>query len=171
MVQKDKSLIRLGKVVNTVGLKGELRVYPYTDYKEKFEELPYILIDNKNFPIESVRYVKSMAVIKLSGVDNIETAEQLKEKDVFIIRKDAPALPEDTYYVKDLIGLKVEDEEGKILGTLTEVTLGAAQDIYMVQLDRENRMFPIPAVSEFIRKIDLEKGTITVKLIEGLMDL
>ena len=69
-MEKDMEKLRLGKVTAAVGLKGELRVYPYTDYKEKFEEVDYVLIDDRRFPIEKVRYMKDMAVLKLSGIDD-----------------------------------------------------------------------------------------------------
>lgn len=163
--------IRLGKVVNTVGLKGEIRIYPYTDYKEKFEELPHVLIDSKTYKIENVRYAKAMAVLRLSGVDNIDQAEKLKDKEVFILREDAPPLAQDTYYVKDLIGLAVKDQAGLELGRIKEVVIGAGQDIYIVEKLHGGKTFPIPAVSEFVKAVKPEEGYIVVELIEGLEDL
>ena len=171
MKNKSNETIRLGKVVNTVGLKGEIRVYPYTDYKEKFEELPHVIIDGKTYAIENVRYVKAMALLKLSGVDSVDLAEKLKDQDVFILREDAPPLPEDTFYVKDLIGLAVKDGAGLELGRIKEVIIGAAQDIYIVEKSHGEKTFPIPAVSEFIKAIKPEEGYIVVELIEGLEEL
>ncbi|MGI6734397.1 MAG: ribosome maturation factor RimM [Anaerovoracaceae bacterium] len=163
--------LRLGRVTGAVGLKGELRVYPYTDYKEKFEEIDYVLMDDLRFSIENVRYMKEMAILKLSGIDDRTAAEACKGKDLFLFRKDAPPLPEDTYYVKDLIGLSVVDEDGKCIGRLKEVILNEAQDIYMIEPEDGGKPFPVPAVNEFIKEVDLQKGTITVRLIEGLREL
>lgn len=170
-MEKDMEKLRLGKVTAAVGLKGELRVYPYTDYKEKFEEVDYVLIDDRRFPIEKVRYMKDMAVLKLSGIDDRTGAEGYKGKEIFIFRKDAPPLPEDTYYVKYLIGLDVLDEEGKRVGRLKEVMLYEAHDIYMIEPDDGEKPFPVPAVEEFIKEVDLEKKVIIVRLIEGLREL
>jgi 16S rRNA processing protein RimM len=170
-MKRDMERIRLGRVTNAVGLKGELRVYPYTDYKEKFEEIDYVLMDDLRFSIENVRYMKAMVILKLSGIDDRTAAEVCKEKDLFLFRKDAPPLPEDTYYVKDLIGLAVVDEDGKHIGRLKEVILNKAQDIYMIEPDAGGSPFPVPAVEEFIKEVDLAKGVISVRLIEGLREL
>lgn len=163
--------LRLGKVVNAVGLKGEIKVYPYTDYKEKFEEIEYVIIDESRFTIENVRYIKNMAILKLQGIEGRTEAESKKDKEVFIRTSDAPPLPEETYYVKDLIGLLAIDEEGQEVGRLNEVVINSAQDIYMIEAIKDGKIFPVPAVDEFIKKIDIQNGKIHIKLIEGLQDL
>ncbi len=161
----------MGRITSAAGLKGEMKVYPYTDYKEKFEEINYILMDEHRFSIENVRYMKNMVILKLSGIDDRNAAEAWKEKDLFILREDAPPLPEGTYYVRDLIGLGVIDEEGRPVGRLSEVILNRAQDIYMVEPTDGGKPFPVPAVDEFIKEIDMEKGVLCVRLIEGLQEL
>ena len=163
--------IRLGKVTNAFGLKGELRVYPYTDYKEKFEEINYVLMDDFRYTIENVRYMKALVVLKLTGIDDRTSAEACKEKDLFLFLSDAPPLPEDTYYVKDLIGLAVVDEEGKHVGRLSDVIINSAQDIYMVEPHEGGKPFPVPAVEEFIKEVNMEKGMLCIRLIEGLREL
>lgn len=163
--------LRLGKIVNAVGLKGELKVYPYTDYKEKFEEVDYVIIDGERLTIEKVRYLKNMAILKLEGIEDRGAAESKKDKEIFVQREDAPPLPEDTYYVKDLIGLLAIDERGHEVGVLDEVIINSAQDIYMIKVKESGKTFPLPAVEEFIKKINIEEGTILIKLIEGLQDL
>ncbi len=163
--------LRLGKIVNAVGLKGELKVYPYTDYKEKFEYIGYVMIEGRSYNIEAVRYIKNMAILKLDGIDTRTEAEDFKEKELFIPREDAPPLPEDTYYVRDLIGLDAVDEEGRSIGSISDVIINSAQDIYMIRPHDGKREFPVPAVEEFIREINIEKGIIVVRLIEGLQEL
>ena len=163
--------LRLGRIINVVGLKGELRVYTYTDYKEKFEEIDYVLLNNKKYWIEGVRYLKNMAILKLAGIDNRTQAESYKDQDLYIFRKDAPPLPKGTYYVKDLIGLLVVDQNGKEIGRLNDVILNNAQDLYEVQPIGGGKTFCVPAVDEFILEINLEEGIIRVHLIEGLMEL
>lgn len=169
--ERDMEKIRLGRVTNAVGLKGELKVYPYTDYKEKFEEIDYVLMDDLRYAIENVRYMKAMVVLKLTGIDDRTSAESYKEKDLFLFRTDAPPLPEDTYYVKDLIGLRVVDEEGNTVGRLSDVIINSAQDIYMVEPHGGGKSFPVPAVEEFIKEVDIEKGMLCIRLIEGLREL
>lgn len=168
----DMEKLRLGQITNAVGLKGEIRVYPYTDYKEEFEEISYVLISEEKYVIEKVRYMKDMAVLKLHGIDDRTTAEKYKGQDLYIYREDAPPLPADTYYVIDLIGMLVVDEDGETIGRLKSVIKNSsAQDLYEVESVQTGNTFLVPAVEEFILKIDLDKGTVLVKLIEGLTEL
>ena len=161
--------IKIGQVVNVVGLKGELKVYHYSDYKERFEELEKIYLENILYQISGVRYMKDMVILKLQGVDDRTAAETHKGKDVYIDKSDVRELPEDTYYIFDLIGLKVIDESGALIGALCDVIQNSAQDLY--EIERENKgKFLIPAVEEFILKIDMESRTMTVRLIEGLLE-
>jgi 16S rRNA processing protein RimM len=160
----------LGQITNAVGLKGELRVYPYTDYKEKFEELDYCIIEGLNYSIQNVRYMKGMVVLKLTGIEDRTTAESYKGKDLLLYRKDAPPLPADTYYIKDLIGLRVVDETGIEIGRVKDVIQHTAQDLYEVETMQGDEVFLVPAVEEFIKSIDLEEGVIRMHLIEGLME-
>ncbi|MDO4552190.1 MAG: ribosome maturation factor RimM [Bacillota bacterium] len=164
-----KDMLRLGKVTGAAGLKGELRVYPYTDYKEKFQELSYVLMDDKPRRIEKVRYHKNLAILKLEGIEDRSGAEACREKELFIRRADAPPLPEDSYYVADLLGLTVQKEDGEVLGRLKDVILHSAQDLYEVERPG-GKSFLLPAVDEFVKDVDLEKGVITVRLIEGLLN-
>jgi 16S rRNA processing protein RimM len=161
--------IKIGQVVNVVGLKGELKVYHYSDYKERFEELAKIYLENTQYKISGVRYMKDIVILKLSGIDDRTEAEKHKGEDVYIDKTDIRELPEDTYYIFDLIGLKAVDESGVVIGTLCDVIQNSAQDLY--EIERENKdKFLIPAVEEFILKIDMESRTMTVRLIEGLIE-
>ena len=167
--------IKIGKIVNVVGIKGEVKVYHYTDYKERFEELDRIIVSRRKGPdeeyrIEKVRYSGEMVVLKLKGVDDRNTAESLKESDVYITEDDLRELPEDTYYLRDLIGMKVIDRGlyGEI-GVLKDVIQNAAQDVYVVKRSKGSDVL-IPAVKEFISEIDEEQGVIYTSLIPGFID-
>lgn len=162
--------IEIGKVVNAVGLKGEVKVYNYSDYKERYEELDEIYIDEKIVKIEKVRYQQEMVILKLTGVDDRNSAETLKGKSILIKEEQLRELPEDTFYIKDLIGLKVvNDEDNSELGTLKDVVQNSAQDLYFVQLKNGGECI-IPAVGEFVKSISMEEKVIRVKLIEGMLD-
>lgn len=164
--------LKLGQIIGAVGLKGEVRVYPYTDYKEKFEEFSYVLVgEDSRHTIQHVRYMKNMAILKLEGVDGRDQAETYKEQYLYIFKKDAPPLEEGRYYVHDLIGLiAIDDQDGRTIGRLKDVTQNAVQDLYEIEL-RSGKSFLLPAVEEFVREIDIEKGVITVHLIEGMTEL
>ncbi len=161
--------IKIGQVVNVVGLKGELKVYHYSDYKERFEELTKIYLENTLYDISEVRYMKEMVILKLRGIDDRTEAEKHKGEDIFIDKADVRVLPEDTYYIFDLIGLKAVDENGEAIGTVCDVIQNSAQDLYEIETENKSK-FLIPAVEEFILKIDMNSRTMTVKLIEGLME-
>lgn len=161
--------IKIGQVVNVVGLKGELKVYHYSDYKERFEELSKVYLENTPYQISGVRYMKDMVILKLSGVSDRTEAERHKGKNIYIDKEDVRVLPEDTYYIFDLIGLKVALENGTVIGTLCDVIQNSAQDLYEIEQENKNK-FLLPAVEEFILNIDMDSRTMTVRLIEGLIE-
>ncbi|HWQ79764.1 MAG TPA: ribosome maturation factor RimM [Anaerovoracaceae bacterium] len=162
--------IKVGQVVNVAGLKGELKVYHYTDYKERFEELDKVWLGSALYKLAGVRYVKDTVILKLAGIDSRTEAEKHRGEDVSIDKADVRKLPEGTYHIFDLIGLSVIGEDGCVLGVVSDVIKNSAQDLY--EVERENKSkFLIPAVEEFILDIDLNKRTMAVRLIEGLMDI
>lgn len=161
--------ILMGKVVNVVGLKGELKIYSYTDRNERFEELDQIWLDDKVHAIENVRYQNKVVILKLEGINDRNKAEEQRNKNVYIEETDLQQLPEDTYYVRDLIGISVVTEDGE-LGIITDVIQNSAQDLYEVKT-AEGRKVYIPVVKEFVTEVDVEAGIVKVTLPEGLLDL
>lgn len=161
----------IGKIANTHGLKGELRVYPYTDERESFEEFDGIYIEGEQglFEIESIRYVKNMVLVKLKGYDDINEVLRWKDKAIYMNKDAYGELDEDTNFVVDLIGLKVVDEKRGFIGTVKDVLQNRAQDLYVVSLLDGREAF-IPGVKAFIKKVDLKTGTIDVTLIDGLIE-
>ena len=115
----------VGQIVNTFGIKGTLKVNPFTDEKERFEELKKVYIDQKGklleVEIENVSYQKEMVLLKLKGIDDINEAEKYKGLYLKIDRKNAKKLPKDTYFIADLIGLKVYTDEGELLGKVDDI--------------------------------------------------
>ena len=164
------SRIRIGQITSAVGIKGEVRVFPYTDIPERFKKLGEVELDGTSVKIESSRVAKNMVVLKLAGTDDRNAAERLRGKDLFVQREKLSGIPEDTFFSQDLEGLCVVDEEGRPVGTLSAVLQRSAQDLYEITKE-DGKTFLLPAVKEFVRKIDLEAGTITVRLIEGISDL
>ena len=162
--------IKIGKIVNVVGLKGELKVYCYTDKKERFEELDHIYLDHESHQIKNVRYQGNVVILKLKGIEDRDAAEAQRDKNVFIEESALEELPEDTYYVRDLLGIEVADEEDQHLGTLSDIVQNSSQDLYEVKLESGKRIL-IPAVKEFVLSIDMKARKMKVKLLEGLLDL
>lgn len=163
----------IGQIVNTSGLKGLVKVNPYTDDITKFEYFKKILVEkNKElieYEIEEVKYQKNQVLLKLKGIDSIEDAEKLRNCLVKVHRKDEPKLPEDTYYIVDLIGLDVYTDEGENLGTVKDIfpLPGAGHDVYVVQRKEEEIL--LPGKKEVIKQIDLKSHKIIVHLIDGLI--
>lgn len=168
--------IKIGKIVNAAALKGEVKIYHYSDYKERFEELDSVIVcgdrrgsDERQYEIENVRYQKDMVIAKLKGVNDRNAAESLKGFDVFITEEDLRELPEDTFYIRDLIGCEVIDgRDGKTLGQISDVLKTGAQDIYQVELAFGGQAL-IPAVAQFIEKVDIRQKTVVIKVIPGLI--
>lgn len=168
---KDK--IRVGQIVNTQGLRGEVRIYPLTDRKERFEELDCLYLEdetNMELEIEKVRYKNKLVILKFKDLDSINDVEKLKNKYIAIDKEKIKELPEDTYYIFDLVGLEVIEEDNTYIGKLIDVIQNPTQDLYVVQHEDSKKKIFIPAVKEFIKEIDIDKNIIKVKLIEGMME-
>lgn len=161
--------ITIGQIVNAVGLKGESKVYNYSDSQERYFDLQTVYLDDELYEIEKVRFQQHLVILKFKGVDDRDAAEALKGKYVYITEEDLKELPEGTYYIRDLIGSLVVLENGEVLGTLTNVLQTSAQDLY--EIDVEGKKVLLPGVSEFILNVDLKTKKVTVRLPEGLLDL
>ncbi|MCT4621420.1 MAG: ribosome maturation factor RimM [Marinisporobacter sp.] len=168
------TLLKVGQIVNVQGIRGEVRVYPLTDYKERFEELEWVYMDHnreEKFYIEKVRYKNNLILLKLKGINGRNEAERLRNKYLTIDRENARTLPEDTYLIVDLIGLKVFTDEENFIGTVKNVIQNTGQDLYEIE-DAKNpkKTVLIPAVGAFIKEVNIEKGQIIVTPIEGLIE-
>ncbi len=162
--------ILIGKITSAVGLKGEVKVYNYSDSIEIYEETPQIYVGDELMDVISVRQQKNMVVLRLSGFTDRDAAERARGREIFVTEADLPELPEGQFYVRDLIGMQVVTEEGEDLGEVTDVIQNTAQDLFEVELP-EGRKVLIPKVDAFVRRIDGEARTVTVRLQEGLLDL
>ena len=162
----------VGQIVNTFGVMGFVKVKPFTDDLERFEELKKVYICKKDnmeeVNILEVKYHKNMVLLKLEGIDNMTDAEKLKGLYLKIDRKDAKKLPEGTYFIADLIGLDVFSDEGKLLGKVDDIYSTGANDIYVVK-DELGKQLLLPSIPDVIKEVDLENEKIIVHLIKGLV--
>lgn len=166
-----KPYLELGQIVNVKGLKGEIKVNPFTENINRFETLNKILIKQKNeikeYEIEKVTYQKNQVILKLKGIDTIEAAETLRNYYILINRKDLEPLEPGKYYIADLIGLEVYTEDGIVLGKVDDIYNTGSNDIYVVK-DELGKQKLLPGIPDVIKKVDLENSKIIVNLIEGL---
>lgn len=162
----------IGQIVNTFGIKGFVKVNPFTDDLDRFEELKSVfIVKNKeliDFEIEEVKYQKHVVLIKFKGINDINMAEKYKGCYIKINRKDARKLPKDTYFIADLIGLNVYDEDGNLLGKLEDIYNNKSHDIYVVKNDLGKQIL-LPSTKEVIKQINIDENKIIVKLIDGLI--
>ncbi|WP_053957742.1 ribosome maturation factor RimM [Inediibacterium massiliense] len=166
-------LFKVGQIVNVQGIRGEIRVYPLTDYKERFEELEFVYIEDsdKKFYIDHVKYKNNLVLLKFKGIDDRNEAEKLKTKYLMIDEEDRRELPEDTYYISDLIGIKVYTEDKVLVGEVKNIIQNTAQDLYeIVDAKNPKKTILIPAVGEFIKEVDIQNKTMTIATIEGLIE-
>ena len=162
-MEKEKYL-EAGKIVNTHGVRGEVKIMPWADSPEFLQKIKTLYVGGEAVKVTASRVHKGAVLAKLEGVDDVNAAMALKNKVVHISRKDVK-LPRGSFFIADIIGAKVVTEDGTELGTLADVMEMPAQNIYLVKGERE---IMIPAVEEFILKTDVKNGVITVRLIEGM---
>ena len=162
------TMMELGYVNNVRGLRGEIKVVHYCDYKEFFEELDSVTIKNAEYRIEGIKYYKDQVILKLEGIDTVEQAETLRNQTVFAKKDDLPPLPEGVFYVADLIGVKAYLEDGTYVGEVTDVIQNGPTDILELKGESGNQIL-IPRVKEFVPFISVEDKKMTITPIDGLL--
>jgi 16S rRNA processing protein RimM len=157
----------VGKIVNTYGIKGFVKVVGYTDEITRFEELEKVYIDNNNkldeLIIEEVKYSKNNVLLKFENIKDINEAEKLRNLVLKIPRSMAKKLEEDTYFIADLIGLEVYSVDKQYLGKVEDIYNLKSNDVYVIK-NAEGKQTLIPALKEYVIKIDLENSVIIVKV-------
>lgn len=162
----------IGQIVNTSGLKGIVKANLFMNDITRIEDFKKVLIEEnkklEEYEIEEVKYHKNQALIKFKGIDDIDNAERLRNCLIKIRREDEEELPEDTYYIVDLIGLEVFSDEDEKLGTLKDVfpVPSGNHDIYVVETGEKDLL--LPAIGDVIKQVDIKNNKIIVHLIEGL---
>jgi 16S rRNA processing protein RimM len=171
---KENDRITIGKIAKPVGLKGEVKVVPWTDFPERFAKLRRIFAQKEGEPEIELEIVRARGhsraiLLQFAGICTLDAADRLREAELFIPRQEAMPLPEGTYYTFELIGLEVVTEEGERVGRLSDVWSMPAQDVYVVE--REGKEILVPALRSIIRDVDLPRQRMTVNLPDGLLDI
>ena len=168
-----EDLLQVGIITSTHGVRGEVKVYPTTDDPRRFRRLKEVVLDTgkekMNLEIEGVKFFKQFVILKFKGLDNINDIEKYRQKSLYVTRKNAVRLQRDEYFIADLIGLKVQDEDGKELGTVKDVIETGANDVYEVEM-ADGKSLLLPAIKQCILNVDVENGTMQVYVLEGLLD-
>ena len=169
MEKKDR--LRVGVITSPHGVHGEVNVFPTTDDPKRFLDLKKIYLDTKKELIEceikSVKFFKNMVILSFTGMDDRNAIEKFRQCDLLIDREDAMELGEDEYFICDLIGLDIIDEDDKKIGVLKDVMTSAANDVYVVEKTDGEELL-IPAIRDCILDTSLEEGYIRVHLLPGL---
>ncbi|MBX7409912.1 ribosome maturation factor RimM [Clostridium chauvoei] len=155
-----RDILRVGKIVNTHWLKGEMKVIPLTDDPKRYNDLESVLINGEERKILGCKFQKDRVIVKIEGINTIEEAEKYKNKYMEIYREDAVELEEDCYFIADLIGCTVIDTEGKNLGKIYDVLQTKNNDVYWI---REPKELLIPVLLDIVIDIDMENRIITIK--------
>lgn len=165
----DKTLV--GKIINTHGIKGNVKIYPYTDDPERFKDLDYLLIGDgfKELKIADMFIQKGFVYVRFEGYEDINKILDFINSNVYIYDKDRVKLPEDRYFISDIVNMEVHDMEGKLIGKVTDVIENLANDLYQVQKP-DGKIFYLPARKEFIKEINVKQKVIIIDPIEGLLD-
>lgn len=164
----------IGKIVNTQGVKGEVRIIPSTFDINRFKLLERAELrrngkpETKSLEIESVRYHKHFVIMKFKGIDDMNEGERLKGYTLIVSRENALPLEEDEFYTADLYGMEVVTDQGEFLGNISDIIETGANDVYVIELKGRKDIL-IPAIKQCILWVDIENKKMTVRLMEGLV--
>ncbi|MBR6385440.1 MAG: 16S rRNA processing protein RimM [Ruminococcus sp.] len=164
-----KEFLEAGKIVTTHGIRGEVKIMPYTDTPELLSEFDRLFIgkDKKEIIIERARVFKNMVIAKIQGVDTPEDAEKYRNKILFMHRDDL-ILDEDTYFIQDLIGMEVKDADtGVLYGKITDIMQTGANDVYVIQGEKE---YLVPAIPDVVVSTDVDGNLMLIRPVEGLFE-
>ena len=167
-----EAFLQVGVISSTHGVRGEVKVFPTTNEKERFLDLDSVILDTGkerlSLEIEGVKFFKQFAILKFKGFDNINDIEKYKGKSLWIPREQAVPLSEDEYYIADLLGMDVVLEDGKYLGRLEDVIETGANDVYVVRTE-EGQEVLLPAIKECVLQVEVERNQMRIHLMKGLI--
>lgn len=168
-----EDLLQVGAITQTHGLRGEVKVFPTTDDAKRFKKLKEVILDTGKekmvLEIEGVKFFKQFVILKFKGFDDINDIERYKGKNLYVTRENAVKLKKDEYFIADLIGIQVYDENEAYLGVLKDVIVTGANDVYDVALE-DGRSLLLPAIKQCVLEVDMEQRKMKVHVLDGLLD-
>lgn len=168
-----EDLLKVGIISSTHGIKGEVKVFPTTDDPQRFKKLDRVLLDNgkekRELKIQSVKFFKQFVIVKFAEINDINDVEQYKGSSLWVTRKQAVTLDKDEYFIADLIGISVTAPKEQLKGRLKDVIETGANDVYVIELS-DGRELLLPAIKECVLSVDIEKGEMQIRLLDGLLE-
>lgn len=165
--------LQVGKIVNTHGVSGEVKLIPLTDDPKRFDDLEWAYIEKdgvlSRHDVQRVKHVKNHVIIKFSGIGSMDEADVYKNCYVVVDRENAIKLPEDSYFICDIVGCDVADENGNLLGRITDVLKTGSNDVYVIKSETGKELL-LPALKSVVRKVSLDERRIEVSVPKGLLD-
>lgn len=158
---------KVGQIVNTHGIKGEVKVIPLTDDVNNFKRYGKVLIDDTWRKIQGVKFQKDRVILKLEGIESINEAETFKLKYLRVLRSEEPELPDNMYYIKDIIGATVYDTENNDLGKIAEVLETKNNDVYWIKKPKE---LLIPVLDNIVLEINVPEKKVIIKPVGEWLD-
>ena len=166
--------LTIGEITNVHGVHGAVKVTPYTDDLARFKKLKTARIVHrghvKEYAVKGVQLQSRFAILKLEGIEDRDAAAFLRGATIEVSRKDAVKLPADTYFIGDLVGCRVLEPDGSVLGVVDDVLSTGSNDVYSVRTE-QGKTIMIPAIGQVIKSVDVEKGEIVAELLPGLKEI
>lgn len=167
-----QDLLQVGGIANTHGVKGEVKVFPTTDDPNRFKNLKCVKMEIRDeyldLEIEHVKFFKQFVILKFKGIDNINDVEKYKGKALFVTRENAVECEKGEYFIADIIGMTVKDEQNQTIGILKDVMKTGANDVYVITFE-DGRELLLPAIRQCILQVNIEERWMQVHILEGLL--
>lgn len=168
-----EDFFQVGIITTTHGVSGEVKVFPTTDDPRRFKRLKEVLLDtgkeHMTLEIEHVKFFKQFVILKFKGLDCMNDVEKFRQHVLLVPRENAVRLGRDEYFIADLEGLQVRDEDGMPIGVLKNVMETGANDVYVIEMN-DGRELLLPAIKQCVLEVDVEAGFIRIHILEGLLD-
>lgn len=168
-----EDMLRIGVVTTTHGLRGEVKVYPTTDDVKRYKKCDEVILvtreGNLTLHVEHVKFFKNLVIVKFKEFDNINQVEGFRKCDLMVTRENAVPLEEGEYFLCDVIGCKVEDEDGKPIGTVTDTIETGANHVFEIKTT-EGKEVLFPVIEDCIKEVNVEEGRVVAHVMKGLMD-
>lgn len=166
-------LLRIGVVTTTHGLRGEVKVFPTTDDARRFDDCDEVILSGKNeqlvLHVERVKYFKNIVIVKFKEFNDINEVERFRKYDIMVTREHAVPLEEGEYFICDIIGARVVEEDGTLIGTVSDVLETGANNVFVIQKEDGGEVL-FPSIPDCIKQIDVENKEVVAFIMPGLME-
>lgn len=162
----------IGQIINTHGIKGEVKVYPLTDDPKRFDLLEdaYLGNDKIQVQVEGVKYQRNLVILKFKEYGDINEIKNFKDYYIYVDEEGKIELPQDHFFIYEILNSQVLDADMNLIGTLVDIIQGSGNDVYVVKDSKNEKEYLIPAVKQFVTKVDIEGKKIYIDPIEGMLE-